>query len=72
MTEIPLDVLKLLRADARTTQWNLHNHLHDETIDRAMKGVVKRVERLITVAQDRDEKRLTMEEIEADGYEREP
>ncbi|HKA65459.1 MAG TPA: hypothetical protein VKD00_07040 [Methyloceanibacter sp.] len=72
MTQIPLDVLKLLGADARTTQLNLHNYLRDETIDRAMKQIVKRVERLIAVAQERAERSLSTEEIEADGYEREP
>jgi len=69
MTLVPLDVLKLLKADATTTQRNLHAHLADETIDRSLKQVVKRLEKYIAVASQRKIKGVTTDEIEAaDGF----
>ena len=71
MSIVTLNELKDCRADTQ----KLANVLHvvrDETIDRAMKTVIKRLERLIAVASERKTKSISTEEIEHDGYEREP
>jgi len=72
MSVVTLEFLKDVSAEAFALARKLHHTIHDETMDRAMKTVLKRLARLATVATERKSQSLTTEEIEADGYEREP
>jgi len=72
MSLVTLEFLKECSTEAMSLAHKLHDGIRDETMDRAMKTILKRLARLGTVANERKTKSLSTEEIEADGYERDP
>jgi len=72
MSLVTLEFLKECSIEAMGLAQKLHDGIRDETMDRAMKTVLKRLARLGIVASERKTQSVTTEEIEADGYERDP
>jgi len=72
MSIVTLEFLKECSQEAMALARKLHDGIGDETMDRGMKTILKRLARLATVASESKHKALTAEEIEADGYERDP
>jgi len=69
MAFITLAVLKQLKEAAADLQDDCHTLIGDETIDRAMKQVVKRLTKYIEVASARKQQAITTDEVEAHGTE---
>ena len=69
MAFITLAVLKQLKEAADDLQDDCHTLIGDETMDRAMKQVVKRLTKYIEVASARKAKAITTDEVEAHGTE---
>lgn len=67
MAFITVTVLKQLRAAAVELKGDCHLLVGDETIDRSLKQVVKRLEKYIVVASERKQQAIMTDEVEAHG-----